>query len=413
MSKCRKTVIIAGRFCFPDGDPASARVLGIAQALRLAGYVPLIGSARKIPREEDHQADGVYRFKGIAYEALNEGASPSLGVARKLCNYFRVGRNTACWIDQQDLSDCRAVISAGGYAHLHLRMFKYLQRQGIPYIVDCQDWFDMAHTTGAVRLLQSPNTELTMRLLNRQAGHIIAISRFFEDYYVQRACQVVRIPPLVDLTDPKWPSVGRQQSDIQKVHLVYAGSPGRKDQLAPVVRGLALACRHGVDAVLELIGLSPGELAVHLGRDASYIDVLGSRVIFRERLPTSVVPDRLSRADFSILIRPVARYSMAGFPTKVVESLAAGVPVLCNRTSDISEYIRDGVEGILLDGNSAEDVFRGLTRAASLDGSARNRMREAARRRAEECFDYHQYVEPLGKFIGQVSQRAEKRRGVA
>ena len=404
MTNARGTVIIAGRFCFPEGDPASARVLGMAHALRLAGYEPLIGSGASHAREADRQSDGSYRYQGIQYSALDDAGAHSVFLVGKLRKYWDLGRRTADWVRSQDLSGCSAFVSTGGYTHLHLRLFPHLRRLGIPYVVDCGDWFGIRHTPGLGRFLQGPNTELANRVLNVQAGHIIAISKFFEDYYAKRGCQVVRVPPVVDLCDTKWSLRARLRSPCPTLRLVYAGTPGRKDQLTPVVVGLGLACQRGVDARLDLVGLSRAELAAHLGRESPWLDALGPRINFHSRVAADAVPKHLMQADFSVLVRPVALYSMAGFPTKVVESLAAGVPVICNRTSNIDEYVRDGVEGILLEGNSPRDFAQGLLRAASLTPSERERMRTSTRSRALACFDFRQYVEPLQGFFDNLSK---------
>jgi glycosyltransferase involved in cell wall biosynthesis len=128
-------------------------------------------------------------------------------------------------------------------------------------------------------------------------------------------------------------------------------------------------------------------------------DGASGRIVWHGRVPHESVPQYLAAADFSVLLRRPERYAMAGFPTKVVESLATGTPVIVNHTSDLSEYIRDGKEGIVVDGYSAEGLAAALERAASLGQSDRSRMRLAAQRRALVSFDYTQYVDAIREFI--------------
>ena len=47
---------------------------------------------------------------------------------------------------------------------------------------------------------------------------------------------------------------------------------------------------------------------------------------------------------------------MAGFPTKVVESLALGTPVITNLTSDLGFCVFDGRNGVILDARSEQDA---------------------------------------------------------
>jgi glycosyltransferase involved in cell wall biosynthesis len=102
---------------------------------------------------------------------------------------------------------------------------------------------------------------------------------------------------------------------------------------------------------------------------------------------------------FTVLLRPDERYARAGFPTKVVESVAAGVPVITTRTDDASLYIQDGREGILLDSESPRAFASGVRRILALGPAAWSEMGEAARRLAVSSFDYRAHVEPIRRFV--------------
>ena len=45
---------------------------------------------------------------------------------------------------------------------------------------------------------------------------------------------------------------------------------------------------------------------------------------------------------------------MAGFPTKVSESISLGIPVITNNTSDLKKYICNGVNGYMIE--NEEDI---------------------------------------------------------
>jgi glycosyltransferase involved in cell wall biosynthesis len=95
------------------------------------------------------------------------------------------------------------------------------------------------------------------------------------------------------------------------------------------------------------------------------------------------------------------RYSTAGFPTKVVESLASGTPVICNITSDLGEHLVDGREAIICPDRSRASLIAAFERAMLLSSEERHRMRLAARRRAEEAFDYRNFTETMGDFLAR------------
>ena len=80
---------------------------------------------------------------------------------------------------------------------------------------------------------------------------------------------------------------------------------------------------------------------------------------------------RVAASDFTILLRPVSRFSLAGFPTKLAESMACGVPIIGNLTSNIGDYVHKGVEGVLVANETPEAFAEGLLRARALRTEAR------------------------------------------
>ena len=82
----------------------------------------------------------------------------------------------------------------------------------------------------------------------------------------------------------------------------------------------------------------------------------GIRFDFWAARPHAELPNLIAEADFTVLMRPNKRYTNAGFPTKLVESLASGVPVIANLTSDIGWAVRDGREGLKVDDYSAASL---------------------------------------------------------
>jgi glycosyltransferase involved in cell wall biosynthesis len=183
---------------------------------------------------------------------------------------------------------------------------------------------------------------------------------------------------------------------------VYAGDAGRKDLLANAIRGLSYLGERGKSVRMFIVGPSHDEFASSLGSDSELLNTCRDQVEFTGRLPHRVALQRVAECDFSIMLRPHQRFAEAGFPTKLVESLACGVPMIGNLTSDIGMYVRDGIEGIVLADCTPESFAQGLERALSLSPDQRQAMREAARRRAEGSFDYRNWVETIGQFMDAV-----------
>ena len=123
-------------------------------------------------------------------------------------------------------------------------------------------------------------------------------------------------------------------------------------------------------------------------------------ITFTGRIARNEVLKHLESADFTMLLRPEnERYAMAGFPTKVVESLSTATPVICNYTSDLKLYLKDGENSIILEDTSAESCANALKKAVSLTAEERKIMQNNARKTAEKEFDYRVYTDKVKEFI--------------
>jgi glycosyltransferase involved in cell wall biosynthesis len=402
-------VIYTGAFRFPDGDAAAARVLGIGKALRASGFVLEFAGWEDAEREEDRQPNGEYRFQDFAYVSQREFRLKPLSAVKRALGYFTAGQNTLKWLAAQDLRDVSAIISYHGGSVFLVQLAFLCWRRGIRLLLDCTEWYDPDGLVGGRFGLVHLDNEFRMQFLNRLIGRGIVISHFLERYYSARGCRVLRVPPLIDLSEPKWQLQSRGQND-GVLRLVYAGTPGKKDLLGSALHGLRVLVAEGHVVELHLIGPSREVVLACVDGDVGLLDALQSSLVFHGRVPQADVPGLLAMVDFSILLRPQKRYAQAGFSTKLVESLAAGVPVLANLTGDIAAYIRDGHEGILLTDYSAEAFVAGVRRILALTDAQKREMRLAARALAEQQFDFRAFVPQLGDFLSDnlVSSNAMK-----
>ena len=116
--------------------------------------------------------------------------------------------------------------------------------------------------------------------------------------------------------------------------------------------------------------------------------------------------NEIMNSDFTILLRDSKVSTNAGFPTKVSESLALGVPVLSNITSDLCNYIIDGKNGFVLkDPNDNKKNLEIMKRILLLDYSQINAMKLLT---FEDCaFDYRKYSDCFGVFFRQLVVRKQ------
>ena len=406
-----RIVLLLGTYVMPDRTPAALRALGLAAALREAGYQCSFGAG-------EFWSEGAWCPEGFRsvvnqfpVESLAELGGPRTSRWRRAkALLFSVGSSARRWLASQDLSQVAAVISTGGYSPLMLRLLPFLHRRGIPLVVDIADWYDPWHLPGGPFAPPCWQVELAMRVLHKRCDGVIAVSSLLQNYYEAPSRPTVRIPPTTDTSHRKWTEalnlVLRADSELR---LVYAGTPGKKDDLRMVVEA-ARKAQHACGRIrLTIVGPTRDACRSELPAGLR-ADLDGLEVRFPGFVNHEAVPRLLAESDFFVLVRPKRRYSDAGFPTKLVESLCSGVPMIVNATSDIPDYVHDGEEGFIVPGYSADGLAATLVRAAATLPEKRLEMRRAARIRAERSFDNRVYAETLGRLISHVRARISTRR---
>ncbi|HEY9175923.1 MAG TPA: glycosyltransferase family 4 protein [Verrucomicrobiae bacterium] len=395
-----KTIIYVGGFSFPDGDAGGLRVLGIGKALREAGYQVVFVGIEKRGRQEDRQPNGAYMYQGFTYVPEEGQGTSGLSRLKRAVLTHMTGSTTMRRLRAMDLAGTQALIAYHPSSLLLCRLAAFCRKRGIALVVDTAEWWDPRQVNGGLLGPSFWDSEVRMRWLQPNVGRVIAISSFLERYYRMRGCAVLRVPPLVDMNDAPHRAAEYFSLGEGVLRLVYAGSPGRKDMLGNAIRGLRLVVSKGVPVELHLVGPGPRTVAACLAQDAWLLDELSKFIVFHGRVAQHSAMGLVAQSDFSILLRPDKRYAHAGFPTKLVESLSLGVPVLTNPTSDIGEYVRDGKEGIILADSSPESFAAGVSWLLELPRARWWDMRYAARHRAGQCFDYRRYAAPLARFLG-------------
>lgn len=388
----RPFVVYVGPFAFPDGGAAARRILGNALSLVEAGYQVLILSGQQAADDAIHPFS-----EGVFVASTSERDAEELPEVLRLARYALMGSKSRRWLERLEARPA-AVILYSGYTPYLLQLKGWRRRARTPLIFDAVEWYT---ASSPLRFLVSPylwQTELAMRVLTRRLDGVIAISRFLEDWYDKAGLPVARIPPTLDVAGLA-PGPGGGGG---RLSLIYAGTPGKaKDQLDEIVAAVRAVDPEGRRLVLEVYGPTASEVL----RLPSMRGQTSAAVVAHGPVSHAEAMEAVGRADFSILTRRPDRVSTAGFPTKVVESLAAGTPVIANLTGDLGEHLVDGENSLICGDYRAEAVAAALERALASTAAERARMRAAARRTAEAGFDHRVHVAALLRLV-EAARRA-------
>ena len=150
--------------------------------------------------------------------------------------------------------------------------------------------------------------------------------------------------------------------------------------------------------MLNIVGVNREQLVTTCGIKPETFCIVEKNMNICGRLSHKEAIKIVRESDYTVLFRDAnLRYAKAGFPTKIVESLACGTPVVCNLSSDLAMYLTDEGNSIIAEGYSVQDVKNALERAIATSRDVMSKMRVNARATAENCFDYSNYTTQLSK----------------
>jgi glycosyltransferase involved in cell wall biosynthesis len=226
---------------------------------------------------------------------------------------------------------------------------------------------------------------------------VFAISKYLNNYFQSKGIQSTRIPIMLDMNEISFEKVIAPD----KLRILYAGSPGKKDYLKEIIEGLATLQKEELEKVeLQLLGVNKKQLTEVCLVPERSIEKCGNSLIARGRVSRDAVLKQLEKTDFTVLLRSSElRYAKAGFPTKVVESIATATPVICNITSDLGDYLIHGENSLIVEACTAEAFKITLQKALALSFEEKQTLCYNARKTAESEFDYRNFKKQFNNFL--------------
>ena len=294
---------------------------------------------------------------------------------------------------RKDLSKPDLIIYYGSSFRYFYFLMKYARQEKVKIICDVVEWFNPSHLPLGRFGPMAFDIKIGFKYYIPKCDGIIAISTYLQNYFISKKLRTLRIPVLVDthIQDSKLYEVQLRQTlfDNGFVNLIYAGFPGKKDLIFNIISAVEKLYDDGLPIRLHIIGPTADELRINLGKG---IKCYG-------RIEQKLVLEYLKEADFSVLLRPSERYAHAGFPTKFVESLASGLPVIANLTSDLDKYLKDQFNGFIVRDSSVNSLIEVLNYAINIDKGQSRIMHRNAYETAVLNFDFRLFSNDFSSFI--------------
>jgi glycosyltransferase involved in cell wall biosynthesis len=168
-------------------------------------------------------------------------------------------------------------------------------------------------------------------LAPRVSNRLIVISSKLAFHYTQWASKTTLVgafTPYHSLHKPL-----KQESKNTSYTIGYLGSFAGKDDIETLLKAFDYVTKQIPTAHLKLIGKMPAQWSGLLSE---------ANITSIQNVSNTDIHTHLSSCDVLIAIRKDNDYSHYGFPSKLTEYIATGVPVIATPSSDIPELFTDG-----------------------------------------------------------------------
>ena len=373
---------------FPYGTAITSRVLNFCRLLKALDYSVHVISEYSLNPQKIPGA--IYSFEGISYQIVTKDKPSSID---SFVGKTAFVRETKKYLDNYPVD----MVYMTNLSEMFLRIKGIICKKKIKYFIDQCEWLDIS--SFKLRYLDPRFIWLTFlrwKGFYHPSG-IVSISRLLDEYYKSINVRSIRIPTILDVSNIDY---SLQHKRKERIHIVFAGSlGGTKELMKPIIEALACNAHFRQMIVLDIYGPSRNQIIKNIDNDIELLEKAGDSVNIHGRAPQERISAFYKESDYLIFVRPKRKSSNAGFPTKFAESMATGTPVITNITGDIDLYLKDGFNGFMLSDNSTKAVEICFNRMISIDQAEYELMRRAARKTAEDYFDYKKYKNVFSNFI--------------
>lgn len=364
---------------FPYGKAYASRTRAIVKAMVLANYEVTILCDQKNEKETLGGYTVEQAFKKQYKGLIKRCVVPSL-YARRL--------DTMLYREHYDL-----VISRSMYDR-YREIRKVVRKHGIPFVLESCECYN-------VKSFKRGRFDYRYRQFLRlwdktrfDVDGVIAISRYIEQYY-NKYCPVIRVPGILDIDylsvhEPTWK---------KPIKLIYSGDiSGGKEVLETIIQAVG---QFPGEFVFDIYGPTK-EQVIDTCTMISSQGYIGENVFVHGRVPQESLYGLIAESDIGIFIRPNRVSSEAGFPTKLGEYMASGLPVITNQTGDIPLILKNRFNGFLLQNGTTEEIIETLNSIKEMTDEELDQMSKNAINTVREDLVPASVSDDLHNFIDRI-----------
>lgn len=391
------TIIYIGGFELPDRNAAAHRVLANGKIMRELGYdVVFVGV-------DSTRAAGAELLRHDFFDFECWSVPYPVGIVAWL--KYILGLSTILdFIQKSRACNLVGVICYNYPAVAQGRINLICKRLGVKIIADATEWYDASAGSLIHRVIKYTDTSLRMHVIHRLADGVITTSKYLTPFYARRGKVTVELPTLFDAEKFQPPP---QRENTSRKHFIYVGSPfdadrvnkartNLKERLDVCVEIFYQLYSAGADFYFEIYGIEADDYLRVFPEHSEMLRAMAQCTVFKGRQPNQWVLQRIAESDFSIFFRDETRVTLAGFPSKLAESISCGTPVISNKMVSLENY--EHCVGLFLAERGEELAM--LKQVMVFTVSEINTLKQGAY--CSRVFDYRKYLTQVSGFLNTV-----------
>ena len=373
---------------FQEGNAANSRIRALANGLKENGnqvflffLSPTIFNSNRINKKNKGFFDGIY-FNYLSGTVLR---SPYL-IIRFLTYLKSIFCSSLLLIKKRKHFDVIFLYSPRFLFFGHIYFLAKLLR--IPLILEKTELEQESKTDKLWHRFITLTDRFDAYIFKYVCSHLIVISDKLKEHYIRflPVSKITLIPIIVDLK-----RFENLNGNPPSYTVGYLGSFGAKDGVHGIIKGFKDAIEYVPNLKLKLIGFNPykkeikSELLKHR---------LNGQVHKTGQITYEQVPHYLSKCDLLVMNRTNHPFSHYGFPTKLGEYLATGIPTICTRVGDIEKYLEHETNSYLIEPDNTAQLTEAIVERYN-NYDIFNAMGKSGRLVAQSEFAYQKYIPVL------------------
>ena len=230
------------------------------------------------------------------------------------------------------------------------------------------------------------------------SGKVIVISKKLEEYFKQKGCRVLLMPPLIDCSMAATADI---KKTCDKTRFIYSGSFKNKDSMRVILESFAsLPAEMQEDIEFHITGYSYDKLYEMSKVSPETWEAVEKLLVVHTWMEYNELIELYGQMDFLLIARETNRATLSNFPSKVPEMMAYGIIPVMTRVGDLPNlYLENGIDSILFEQCTVESCRGAIIQAVRSDETERKQMRDNARKTVKENFAYENWADSIYDFV--------------